>query len=82
MLIFFTLLQCKLRMERDREMIELQRKIQNCPVSIHYSDLSMQYTEIFSAVKIENSVKEKFSYFCLKHCLGVHIPMIYVLDQE
>ena len=71
----------------DRQMIEFKTTITK--------NLPMQYTEIFSAVKIEIS-SEKFGYFCYfcsKHRLWEHVrtasarrfyrvPTIYVLEQN
>ena len=41
----------------------------------HYENMPMQYTEIFSVVKNETFIrkKKKFSYFCSKHRLWVHV---------
>ena len=52
----------------------------------HYKNLSMQYTEIFLAFKIENFQLKNFdifSYFCSKHRLWVLVRKVQVgKDQE
>ena len=45
-------------------------------LTLHYENLSMQYTEIFSPVKIEYFMRKIliffFFFFCSKHRLGTH----------
>lgn len=38
--------ECKLRMERDREMIELQRKIQNCPALLEANRYLIKHLDV------------------------------------
>ena len=53
--LMIVIFQCKLRMERDREMIELQRKIQNCPVSC---SARIVHTHNYAISKLLNSERK------------------------